>query len=300
VAVPMMYHGEAVGALAVWTFNSLSDSDERALAALANNASVAIENTRLFEQERQTVQRLRELDVMKNNFLTTTQHELRTPVLAIKGELELITVAWQQLDEPTKLDLIRDMEISTRMLADVVENIVVFSLLNSEAISLRTEHVDVAAAINSAAKRLRENYKDGLPVELSLHLTPGISVIADRERFEQVIRELIDNAVKFTPVAGRVVVVSRIDGANCSINVIDDGIGIDASELPTLFDLMRQVDGSRTRRYGGMGMGLALVRRLSEAHNATVTVASAPGDGTCFTLNWPLAVERREDAAPAV
>jgi signal transduction histidine kinase len=300
VAVPMMYHGEAVGALAVWTFTVLSDSDERALASLANNASVAIENTRLFEQQRQTVQRLRELDAMKNNFLNTTQHELRTPVAAIKGELELITVAWQQLDEPTKLDLIRDMEISSRLLADVVENIVIFALLNSEAITLRTEHVDVTAAINSAAKRLRENYRDGLPVELTLHLTPGVSIVADRERFEQVMRELIDNAVKFTPAAGKVVVVSRVVGGSCTINVIDDGIGIDANELPTIFDLMRQVDGSRTRRYGGMGMGLALVRRLSEAHNAQVSVSSAPGTGTCFTLNWPLAVERREDAAPAV
>ena len=172
LAVPMMYHAEVVGALAVWSFDPLSDSDERALAALANNASVATENTRLFEQERETVQRLRELDILKTNFLTTTQHELRTPVLAIKGEIELITAAWQQLDEPTKLELVRDMEISARLLGDIVENIVVFSLLNSEAVTLRTEHVDVAAAINVTAAQLRENFKDGLPVELTLNLTP--------------------------------------------------------------------------------------------------------------------------------
>jgi signal transduction histidine kinase len=294
LAVPMMYHAEVVGALAVWSFDVLSDSDERALAALANNASVATENTRLFEQERDTVQRLRELDILKTNFLTTTQHELRTPVLAIKGEIELITAAWQQLDEPTKLELVRDMEISARLLGDIVENIVVFSLLNSEAVTLRTEHVDVAAAINVTAAQMRENFKDGLPVELTLNLAPGTFIVADRERFEQVIRALLDNAVKFTPAGGQVTVMARAAAGRCRIDVIDSGIGIDKRELPTVFDHLRQVDGSRTRRYGGMGMGLALVRRLSEAHDAELSVTSAPGDGTCFTLKWPLAVERRE------
>lgn len=296
LAVPMMYHAEVVGALAVWSFEPLSDSDERALAALANNASVATENTRLFEQERDTVQRLRDLDILKTNFLTTTQHELRTPVLAIKGEIELITAAWQQLDEPTKLDLVRDMEISARLLGDIVENIVVFSLLNSEAVTLRTEHVEVAAAINVTAAQLRENFKDGLPVELTLNLVPGMFILADRERFEQVMRALLDNAVKFTPAGGRVTVVTRQAGAGCRIDVIDNGIGIDERELATVFDHLRQVDGSRTRRYGGMGMGLALVRRLAEAHDATVSVASTPGNGTCFALTWPLAVERRDQA----
>ena len=299
LAVPMMYHAEVVGTLAVWSFDPLSDSDERALAALANNASVATENTRLFEQERQTVQRLRELDIQKTNFLTTTQHELRTPVLAIKGEIELITAAWQQLDEPTKLELVRDMEISARLLGDIVENIVVFSLLNSEAVTLRTERVDVAAAINVSAALLRENFKDGLPVDLTLNLTPGTFILADRERFEQVMRALLDNAVKFTPAGGRVTVVTRRAGDSCRINVIDEGIGIDQRELPTVFDYLRQVDGSRTRRYGGMGMGLALVRRLSEAHGAKVSVTSAIGEGTCFTLSWPIAVEQRDAIAQA-
>ncbi|HEY2593411.1 MAG TPA: ATP-binding protein [Chloroflexota bacterium] len=296
LAVPMMYHAEVVGALAVWSFEPLSDSDERALAALANNASVATENTRLFEQQRETVERLRELDILKTNFLTTTQHELRTPVLAIKGEIELITAAWQQLDEPTKLELVKDMEISARLLGDIVENIVVFSLLNSEAVTLRTEHVDVAAAINATAAHLRENYKDGLPVDLTLNLAPSTFIVADRERFEQVMRALLDNAVKFTPAGGRVTVRARRVGSTCRVDVVDDGIGIDERELPTVFDHLRQVDGSRTRRYGGMGMGLALVQRLSEAHGAAVSVTSAPQEGTCFTLKWPLAEERREAA----
>jgi two-component system sensor histidine kinase BaeS len=106
--------------------------------------------------------------------------------------------------------------------------------------------------------------------------------------------------VKFTPAGGRVSVVSRTHGGSCHVDVIDDGIGIDAHELPRVFDHLRQVDGSRTRNYGGMGMGLALVRRLSEAHGAEVSVRSSPGNGTCFSLSWPLAVGRQKAAASAV
>ncbi len=301
LAVPMMYHAEVVGALAVWSFEPLSDSDERALAALANNASVATENTRLFEQERDTVQRLRDLDILKTNFLTTTQHELRTPVLAIKGEIELMTAAWQQLDEATKLDLVRDMEISARLLGDIVENIVVFSLLNSEAVTLRTEHVDVAAAINVTAAQLRENFRDGLPVELTLNLVPGMFILADRERFEQVMRALLDNAVKFTPAGGRVTVVTRQAGASCRIDVIDDGIGIDERELATVFDHLRQVDGSRTRRYGGMGMGLALVRRLAKPTTPPCRWPARPGTEPASRSHgrWPSSGATRRASAPA-
>jgi signal transduction histidine kinase len=297
LAVPMLYHGDVQGALAVWSPRTLSDSDEKALAALANNASVALENARLFEQERNTVHRLRELDVMKSNFLTTTQHELRTPVLVIKGELELMSAAWTDLDEPTKLDLVREMESSARLLSEIVENIVVFSLVNSEAITLRTEPVDVAAAVNAAAAQVRDNHHQELPVELVLSLEPGPSVLADRERFEQVIRALLDNAVKFSPAGGMVRVSSRTAAGHCRIDIVDDGIGIDDAELSAVFDHLQQVDGSKTRRYGGMGMGLALVRRLCEVHGAEISVASSPGQGSCFTLRWPLAVAEDQQHA---
>lgn len=300
LAVPMTYHGAVQGALAVWSFREMSESDEKALAALANNASVALENTRLFEQERETVQRLRELDVLKTDFLSNTQHELRTPVLAIRGELELITLAWQQLDDAAKLDLVRDMEISARLLGDIVENIVVFSMLSSEAISLHPGNVDAGAAINEAVAQVRENHKDGLPVELTLSLQPHVTVRADRDRFLQVVRALLDNAVKFSAPNGHVTVTTAIADGACRITVEDDGIGIDESELGTVFDHLRQVDGSRTRRYGGMGMGLALVRRLCEAHGGSVAVRSRPGEGSCFTVTWPLVVKSAKPAVAGV
>lgn len=298
LAVPMMYRGQVRGALAVSSASTLSDTDAKALTALANNAAVAMQNARLLEQERQTVQRLRELDTMKSEFLSTSQHELRTPVLAISGGLELLVAAWQQLDDDARLDLVHDMEISTRQLGDIVENIVVFSLLSSDPASLVAEPVDVAAAVGAAVDWLRGNFKAALPVNLTLSLEPGRRVLADEQRFERVLRALLDNAVKFTPAGGNVHVVSRRSGDCCRIDVIDDGIGIAPALLPRIFEQFSQVDGSWTRRHGGLGMGLALVHRLTEAYGARVSVSSTPGAGSCFTLEWP-AAEAQPAAAPA-
>jgi len=116
-------------------------------------------------------------------------------------------------------------------------------------------------------------------------------VMADPQRFRQVIRSLIDNAVKFTPEGGQVSVYARPDVATgmCQVNVIDTGIGIAKDALPRVFDRFFQEDNSRTRRYGGMGMGLALARRLCEAHGATISAESEPGQGSRFTVTWPLA-----------
>ncbi len=261
---------------------------------------MATENTRLFEQERETVHRLRELDMLKTDFLTTTQHELRTPVLAIKGEIELITAAWQQLDEPTKLELVRDMEISARLLGDIVENIVVFSLLNSEAVTLRTEHVDVAAAINRTAAQLRENFKDGLPVELTLNLAPGTFIVADRERFEQVMRALLDNAVKFTPAGGHVTVLTRRVGDSCRIDVVDDGIGIDerrASHRLRPPPPGRRLAHAALRRHGhGPGAGAAALRGPRRRRSRS---PARPARARASRSTWPLAVELRETSGRA-
>jgi signal transduction histidine kinase len=291
LAVPMFYQDRVNGALVVRSADGVADSDERALIALANNAAVALENTRMFEQEKDAVARLSELNQIKSDLLSTAQHELRTPVLAIRGQLELLTLAWSKWDDAAKMDIIHDIEISTRLLGELVETIVDFSLLNSDTLELRVVAVDVGKTVVAAAAEVRGHFKDGLPVELHVDVPPDTVVLADAQRFRQVIRSLLDNAVKFTPEGGRVSVLARPDAAagKCRIDVIDNGIGIGPDSLPRVFDRFFQEDNSRTRRYGGMGMGLALVRRLCEAHGATVSAESEQGAGSRFSLLWPLA-----------
>ena len=132
------------GVLLVASDRPVADSDERALITLANNAAVAIENTRTLEQEREAVRRLSELNQLKSDFLDTAQHELRTPVLAIQGQIELLNVAWDKWDDATRLDIVRDIDISVKLLGETVENVVDFALVNSDTIDVRMAPVDVA------------------------------------------------------------------------------------------------------------------------------------------------------------
>ena len=291
LAVPMFYQGGVNGALVVRTTHTVADSDERALIALANNAAIALENTRTFEQEKEAVARLSELNQIKSDLLSTAQHELRTPVLAIQGQIELLTHAWSKWDDAAKMDVVRDIEISTRLLGELIETIVDFSLLNADTLDLRIVAVDVGKTVATAAAEVRGHFKDVLPVDLEVDVPASSVVRADAQRFRQVVRALLDNAVKFTPEGGRVSVHAQPDAGagTCRIDVVDTGIGIGKDSLPRVFDRFFQEDNSRTRRYGGMGMGLALARRLCEAHGATVSVESEPGKGSRFTLVWPLA-----------
>jgi signal transduction histidine kinase len=301
LAVPMFYQGQVTGSLLTITRVAVFESDQRTLETLANNAAVALENARLFEQQKQTVERLRELNQLKSDFLSTAQHELRTPVLAIQGQIELLTSAWERWEEADRLDIVRDMEISTRMLGDLVETLVDFSLLSADTITLHPTAVDVQQALHDATEQLRSHFKADLPVHLQTEVAQGLAVKADPARFRQVLRALLDNAVKFTPEGGSVSVRVTADYAagRCHVDVVDTGIGIGREALPRIFDRFFQEDNSRTRRHGGMGLGLALVRRLCEAHGATISVTSAQGHGARFTLVWPMATGAEEPSSSA-
>ncbi|MBV9100457.1 MAG: HAMP domain-containing protein [Candidatus Dormibacteraeota bacterium] len=291
LVVPMVYQGAVTGALVTVTGTAVFESDQRALEVLANNGAVALANTRLFEQERETVQQLRQLNQMKSDFLATAQHELRTPVLAIQAQLALLSRAWGTYADAEKKDLLRDIEISTRMLGELLETIVDFSLLSSDTLELRPMPVDVAAAAREALGEVAAHFKDGLPVTASIAVAPGVAVYADPPRFRKVLRAMLDNAVKFTPPGGAVSVRATAAGATGTvrIDVSDTGIGISPEALPRVFEQFYQQDNSRTRKYSGMGMGLALVQRLCVAHGASVSVRSEPGAGSTFTLTWPAA-----------
>ena len=291
IAVPMLFQEVLTGVLVVGSAHPVAEGDERALITLANNAAVAVENTRTLEQEREAVRRLKELNQLKSDFLDTAQHELRTPVLAIQGQIELLNVAWDKWDDATKLEIVHDLDISVKLLGETVENVVDFALVNSDTIDVRMSSVDVAAAISDASNDVRRHFKDGLPVDLTVDVRGSPAVSADPFRLRQVLRALIDNAVKFTPKGGHVnVSAGPIKGEGlCRIEVGDDGIGISAEAIPRLFDRFYQEDNSRTRRHGGMGMGLSLVRRLCDAHGATVSAHSDERGGSRFTILWPLA-----------
>jgi signal transduction histidine kinase len=293
VAVPMFYQEQVVGALAVISRagHRIADSDAQALAVLANNAAIALENTRLFEQERETVRRLRELDTMKSNFLGTVQHELRTPLTVILGMTDLIEMCWDGWEDEGKLDAVHDIQVSARTLYDIVETMIDFSLLDAEILGLNPVQGPVRPAVDEAVTAAEQRSKEGLAVGIDVDVPADLEVYADPDRLKQVMRAVVDNAVKFTPAGGHVQVRAEGNGRAgfVRLEVVDDGIGISDEAMPRIFERFYQADSSQTRKYGGTGMGLALVLRLVEAHGATVEVESEEGHGTRLSLFWPAA-----------
>lgn len=295
-AVPMVYQNEVVGALALLMPPGTevpAEDQEKVLVVLANNAAIAMENARLYEQEKETVQRLRQLDAMKTDFLSTVQHELRTPLTAILGLSDLIEMCWDSWEDQPKLDVIHDIQLAARNLYDIVETIIDFNAVEGESIVIHPTQVTLRDAMDRVVTTVAERYKGGLPVPVETEIPDGIVMYADADRLEQVLRALVDNAVKFSDGKGRVLVraVTSPLPDFVRLDVIDQGIGIAAEELPRVFERFYQVDNTATRRYGGTGMGLALVKRLVSAHGATIDLESKLGFGTRVVLDWPATPE---------
>jgi signal transduction histidine kinase/HAMP domain-containing protein len=293
VAVPMFYQESVIGALAVITPETTAQVhgqiDVDILAVLANNAAIAMENARLFEQETQTVQRLRELDSLKTDFLATVQHELRTPLTAILGLADLLEMCWGAWEEGSKLEAVRDIQIAAKNLQDIVETVIEYSVMENVQLGLHPTLVPLRAAVTTALEQVGERYKDGIPLPVDIVGSDELTAFADPERLIQVLRALIDNAVKFSDEQGRVTVsFAPVEGdRGVRIEIADQGVGIPAADLPRVFDRFYQVDNTATRKYGGAGMGLALVKRLVESHGAAVEVGSVEGAGTRVILLWP-------------
>ena len=261
LVLPMSYEDELVGALAVMSPSGqprLDGDVEAVLAILASNAAIAMENARLFELEKETVRRLRELDTMKTDFLSTVQHELRTPLTAIMGLSDLMEMCWEVWEDSPKLDALRDIQVAANNLDGIVETIIDFSVGEGEAVVLGLTDVPLGDAVRSAIGVVSDRHKGGLPVPAEVEVDPGITVLADPDRLGQVLRALIDNAVKFSDGHGSVVVRgTRADPDAVLVEVIDEGIGIPAHDVPRIFERFFQVNNTATRRFGGTGMGLA-------------------------------------------
>ncbi len=302
LAIPFSYREQVTGAMVVSTPEPLPDADIRALSALANNAAIALENTRLFEGERETVRRLRELDEMKSDFLATAQHELRTPLTAIVGHVELLRMVWTDPDQTKKLGIVDNIELAASQLSEMLETMIDLSLMSADNLRLHRRRVEVADAVRDAVADVSRRFPRGLGVTLRVDVPPRLGVDADPERLRQVIRCLLDNAVKFGR-DGEEVLIAAGPGATpdrCAIAITDHGIGIDPSLHDRVFERFFQVDRGGTRAYGGMGVGLALVKVLVEAHGAEISLESALKKGTTVRLDWPAVFEDEEIASAEV
>jgi hypothetical protein len=257
------------------------------------------EREHLLEQEKAARLEAERAMTLRDEFLAVVSHELRTPLTAI--------ILWAGLlrpmlgDEEEKLQAIEIIERSASAQQKLVDDLLDMSRLISGKVRLHLRETELTPLIKAAVSAVEPMASaKNIGVDLSLDENAGI-VLADPDRIQQVIWNLVHNAVKFTPRGGRVGVrLERLE-ALCRIRVIDTGIGISPEFVPYAFERFRQADSSTTRPYGGLGLGLAICRQLVELHGGVISAESAGIDqGSVFTVELPLAsVQQRSPAAPA-
>jgi signal transduction histidine kinase len=235
------------------------------------------------------LERVSELSQLKSNFISNISHELRTPLTHVKGYIELmITESLGNITEEQKHAL-QVSQQSTNRLENLIEDLIMVSLASRGELSIKQEQMDIQRIANLAVKTFI-----GKASERGVNLHAVIDddvppVQADSQKTAWVLQQLIDNGIKFTASGGSVVVSVKREGENLVIiSVTDTGIGIPPSQLNDVFEPFHQLDGSSTRRYGGTGLGLSLVRQIIEAHGSMLDVQSVEGRGSTF--KFPLLV----------
>ncbi|MGK4004229.1 PAS domain S-box protein [Sorangium sp. So ce1036] len=258
---------------------------------------------KLLESERAARDEAERVSRVKDDFVATLSHELRSPINAILGWARILQS--RQGHAPDAHVLARGLEVierNARLEADMVSELLDMSRIISGKLRLDVQPVDLPAIIQSAIEsiKLAAEAKE-ITVATAIALGPTC-LRGDPTRLQQVVWNLLSNAVKFTPAGGRVDVTLRRVGAHAELSVSDTGVGVGAQFLPHVFERFRQADASSARKYGGLGIGLSIVKHLVELHGGTVAVASeGEGRGTTFTVRLPLAGVSQEapGAAPS-
>jgi len=227
---------------------------------------------------------------LKDEFLATLSHELRTPLNAILGWARLLRGG--QLDTETASRAIESVERNAKIQTKLVEDILDVSRIITGKWRLETRPVDLCASVESSLDAIRTSVEaKEITLETDLDSRVGL-ILGDPGRVQQILWNLLSNAVKFTPKRGHIQVRVAREGANAAISVKDDGKGISEEFLPYVFERFRQADGTLTRKFGGLGLGLAIARHLSELHGGTIEVESAgENQGSKFTVKLPLLTE---------
>jgi PAS domain S-box-containing protein len=289
--VPLAARGRTLGTI---TFG-LGDSDRRYTRAdlelaeeLARQAGLAVDNARLYRDAELARAHAEAASRAKDEVLATMSHELRAPLTAILGWAW--TVRRAGFDSDTTARALEAIERNARAQARIIDDLLDVSHIIMGKLRLEIRRLELPAVIRAALDTVRPA-AEAKGIRLECVLDPGVGAVAgDRDRLQQVVWNLLANAVKFTPPGGGVTV--RLEGAagQARITLCDTGTGIRPDVMPYIFERFRQADSTAARAYGGLGLGLAIVRHLVELHGGIVA-ASSPGEGqgATFTVTLPLA-----------
>jgi signal transduction histidine kinase/CheY-like chemotaxis protein len=264
---------------------------------LVNAAKSALRARRRQYESRNLLIELEKVDRQKDLFLATLSHELRTPLTAILGWCRLLQTG--TLDAEKTATALQVINRSATSQAHLIADILSVSQIVAGSLRIDLLPLEVDVVVKAAIDALRPA-AEAKGIRLESIFDNGGCILGDAGRLQQIISNVLSNAIKFTPAGGRISVHVSSSETHCQIVVRDNGKGIPADFLPHVFEHFRQADSSFTRSEGGLGLGLAIVKHLVELHSGTVDVKSAgPGKGTTFTITLPSAISPR-DVAPGV
>jgi PAS domain S-box-containing protein len=304
LVVPMLVMDRVVGTLEVQAYADEAFIHDHvvALEMAANLAAVAIENVKLIASEIDLRNQAEAANRTKDEFLSVLSHELRTPLNSMLGWTRMLRSG--ALDEELIRKAIEVIERNTRLQIHLIEDLLDVSRIISGKMRVEKEPLDLAAVIRDAVETTRLSITaKNIGFEFNADGDSSLLINGDAVRLQQAVINLVDNAVKFTPEEGRVSVALKRNGSAAELTVSDTGIGIDPAFLPFIFDRFRQADASTRRSYTGLGLGLAIVRKIVELHGGSITADSDGIEkGSVFTISLPLASEfYAEDAgSPAI
>ncbi|HEY0193765.1 MAG TPA: ATP-binding protein [Kofleriaceae bacterium] len=249
------------------------------------------EHARLLQGEQAARKDAETASQLRDQFLATVSHELRTPLSAILGWAQMLR--GQQLPPEKQERALETIERNARAQAQLIEDLLDVSRILAGQLRIESQPIDLKSAVDAAIETVMPAAL-ARDIRMTASAPAGISVVGDAARLQQVVWNLLSNAVKFTPKGGTVTLHVRQDDGTAEITVTDTGKGIPADFQPHVFDRFRQADGAISRSYGGLGLGLSIVKELVHLHGGTVTVASAgDGQGSTFTVRIPAVVRTR-------
>lgn len=295
MCAPLVSRGRVTGVMALERTGErrgFAQADLDFLVNLARQASIAIENVRMYSAEQQRTEALtkalhqqRDLDGLKDQFVQNVTHELRTPLSIIQGYIQLLgdEALGELLPEQREaVSIIGKRAAGLQRLCDDLT-----TMLQTQAQVPKRVSVDFGQLAHELIADFKLEAKSA-GLRLLADIDPDLPMLqGDPDHLRQVLDNLISNAIKFTPTGGRVTVRLEPVGESIVVEVRDTGVGIPPDQLGDVFRRFYQIDGSITRRYGGTGLGLALVKEVVEAHDGTIEVESEPGKGSLFRVRLP-------------
>jgi len=290
MAIPMIVGDDLIGVLDVQSteVNRFNNEDVRVKRTLADQVAVAVQNAQAFERERETVERLVEVDRLKQEFLANMSHELRTPLNSIIGYSEVLL---DGVDGDLNEDATEDVEAihsSGKHLLSIINEILDLAKIDAGQMQLKQTELYVPDLLEEIVRSSQILVKTK-PVEMQLiEDSPVRNVSGDQVRLNQICLNLISNAVKFTEQGNINIRYGMKDTEFMYIQVQDTGMGMTEEDLAVIFERFRQADGSSTRRAGGTGLGLTITRQLIQMHGGDIWADSTLGKGSTFTFILPV------------